>query len=128
MTRPTHAGILIVEPASQERADLIANFVARGWRVWHAADGPSAIQVCHAHADEIQVALVDLQLPGLEGSRVLAELNHVNPNLFRCAMTSAVSAYTAAAFRRLTSTPLFTKPIAVEQFDQVVRQQLTVSA
>ena len=57
------------------------------------------------------MALVDLQFPGLQGGRLLAELGQLAPDLARCAMSGGVNAYTASAFRRMSGTPLFTKPL-----------------
>lgn len=117
-------GVLIVERDSNERVRLARELEERGWRVWPAGDSESAIRLHREHGGEIHAALVDLQLPGLEGSRILAELGQATPGLFRCAMSAEVSPYTAAAFRRLTETPLFPKPVQAEQFDGVARKRI----
>lgn len=106
-------GLLIVEPNPQTRDALARGMEAHGWRVWAAADGAAAVETYRRHGDRIDVALVDLQLPGLQGARVLAELDQLNPALTRCAMSADVTPYTACAFRRLSDTPLFTKPLNV---------------
>jgi CheY-like chemotaxis protein len=106
-------GLLIVEPDPQVRDALARGMETRGWNVWAVADGTAAIETYQRYRDRIDVALVDLQLPGLEGARVLAELDQLNPALTRCAMSADVTPYTACAFRRLSDTPLFTKPLNV---------------
>jgi CheY-like chemotaxis protein len=106
-------GLLIVEPDPQIREALARGMEGHGWHVWAAADGPTALETYRQHRDGIDVALVDLQLPGLQGARVLAELDQLNPALMRCAMSADVTPYTACAFRRLSDTPLFTKPLNV---------------
>ena len=107
-------GLLVVEPNPQARAELARGLEGHGWHVWAAADGPAAVETYREHRDRIDVALVDLQLPGLQGARVLAELDQLNPGLARCAMSADVTPYTACAFRRLSDTPLFTKPLNVQ--------------
>jgi CheY-like chemotaxis protein len=107
-------GVLIVDPDPQSRAVLARGMEVQGWHVWVAADGRAAVETYRQNRESIDVALVDLQLPGLQGARVLAELNHLNPDLTRCAMSADVTPYTACAFRRLSDTPLFAKPLNVQ--------------
>jgi CheY-like chemotaxis protein len=106
-------GLLIVEPDPQLRDALIRGMESHGWQVWATADGATAVETYRRYQERIDVALVDLQLPGLQGARVLAELDQLNPALTRCAMSADVTPYTACAFRRLSDTPLFTKPLNV---------------
>jgi CheY-like chemotaxis protein len=106
-------GLLVVDPDPQARDALVRGMEGYGWHVWAAADGPAAVETYRRYRDRIDVALVDLQLPGLQGARVLAELDQLNPALTRCAMSADVTPYTACAFRRLSDTPLFAKPLNV---------------
>lgn len=104
-------GLLLVEPDPLVRSMLVPAMEGQGWRVWAVADGAAAVETYRAHPDRIDAALVDLQLPGLQGGRVLAELGQLDPGLTRCAMSADLTAYTASAFRRMSGTPLFTKPL-----------------
>src|SRR5262245_31319742 len=106
-------GLLLVEPDPLAREALARGMEGHGWQVWAVPDGAAAVELYRRHRDRIDVALVDLQLPGLQGARVLAELDQLNPDLMRCAMSADVTPYTACAFRRLSETPLFTKPLNV---------------
>lgn len=106
-------GLLIVDPDPRTRDALARGMEGHGWRVWAAGDGAAAVETYRQCGDRIDVVLVDLQLPGLQGARVLAELDQLNPDLARCAMSADVTPYTACAFRRLSDTPLFTKPLNV---------------
>ena len=117
----TARGLLLIDPNPLERQRLAEALENRGWKVWSVSDGPTAYELYRERPHEIHTALVDLQFPGLEGSRILAELGRIAPALFRCAMSGEVSEYTAAAFRRLTDTPLFPKPVKVEHLDAAMR-------
>jgi CheY-like chemotaxis protein len=103
--------VLLVDPDPRERDRLARELEACGWHVWAAPDAPSAVRTWAERRDEIAAAVVDLQLPGLQGSRVLAELGELAPGLPRFAMSADLSAYAAAAFRQLSDTPLFAKPV-----------------
>lgn len=104
-------GLLLVDPDPRVRDALACAMEGEGWHVWCAPDGAIAVETYHRHRDQIDAALVDLQFPGLQGGRLLAELGQLAPALIRCAMSGGVNAYTASAFRRMSGTPLFTKPL-----------------
>jgi DNA-binding NtrC family response regulator len=121
MTATQTKGVLIVDPDARARFQLQRDLEARGWSVWVAADGAGAVRAYRERPRDIDVALVDLQLPGLQGSQVLTELGQIAPSLHRCAMSADVSPYTAAAFRRLTDTRLFRKPLEIDRLDDALR-------
>lgn len=121
MTAVAPMGVLLVDPDPGERFRIKNGLEAFGWCVWDVPDAPTAVRTYADRRDAIRVAVVDLQLPGLQGSRVLAELGQLDPSLPRCAMSAEVPPYAAAAFRRLSNTPLFPKPVRVEQLDAVLR-------
>jgi CheY-like chemotaxis protein len=115
-------GVLIVDPDGGERSRLRRELEACGWAVWEAPDAPAAVTTYAERRTEIGAAVVDLQLPGLQGSRVLTELGRLCPALPRCAMSAALAPSAAAAFRRLSDTPLVPKPVSGPQLDAVLRK------
>jgi trehalose-phosphatase len=121
---PTHStapGVLVVDPDGAFRAEFAAAFRDLGWRVWTATESAGALDILRRRAGDIRVAVVDLQLSGLQGVRVLSELGHCAPHLVRCGMSAEVAAYTAAAFRRLSDTPLFAKPFDFQAVSATLR-------
>ena len=67
---PTH--ILLVEDAADLAQVLGRELKAAGYRVTHAADGESALQL--ARNDPFQIVILDWLLPGLDGLEVLRRL------------------------------------------------------
>ncbi len=118
-------GILIVDPAPAELRHLKLLLESYGWRVWAAADAANALRVFADQRTEIGAVVVDLQLPGLQGARVLAELGNLSPSLVRLAMSADLPAYAITAFRRLSATPLFEKPVRVREMDLLLRESMT---
>lgn len=104
-------GLLVLDPDPHQCDALASGMRGHGWRVWTAAEGTVAIDLYRRYHDQIDVALVDLQLPDLQGAQVLAELGRLDSALTRCAMSADVTPYSASAFRRLSVTPLFAKPV-----------------
>jgi CheY-like chemotaxis protein len=120
-------GLLIIDPDPRIRDALARGLEGRGWLVWLAADGPAALETYRQHRDRIDAALVDLQLPGLQGARMLAELDRLNPALACCAMSADVTPYTARAFRRISDTPLFAKPLDVSALALALHEMVTAA-
>ncbi|MCE9566718.1 MAG: response regulator [Planctomycetes bacterium] len=106
-------GLLVVDPDARQRVDLSREMKKHGWQVWVAGNSADAIKIYEELRHRIDIVLVDLLLPGLQGGSLLAEFAELAPHLIRCAMTGEVSPYAVAAFRRMSDTPLFTKPLSV---------------
>ena len=96
----------------------------QGWQVWEAHDGSAAMELYRQESDLIDIVLVDLQLPGLLGTRVLAELAEINPDLPTCATSANVGPYAASAFRRMSATPLFIKPMDVRSLSFILHEMI----
>lgn len=115
----TGPGMILLDSHEQARADLAAGMMALGWRVWQADTVERAVQQLEHHGDHVHVALVDLQLPGLQGARALSELGQSRPELIRCFLSEEVSPYMANAFGKLSDVPLFVKPLHAADADRL---------
>ena len=120
-------GLLVVDPDPRQRDALARGMHQLGWRVWASADCATALDAYREYRERIDAALVDLQLPGLQGARLLAELDRLGPGLTRCAMSADVTPYTASAFRRLSATPLFAKPVDAAALSFTLHELMTAA-
>jgi DNA-binding NtrC family response regulator len=120
MSATRTGGVLLVDPDPTERDRLRHELEAHGWVVCAVEDAAAALRLCEERRDEFRAAVVDLQLPGLQGARVLAGLGAVAPALTRVAMSAGLAPYSAAAFRRLTRTPLLAKPVSAHDLEAVL--------
>ena len=85
MPRPTNA--LIVDDEAHVRAFMKLMLRELGINeCWEAGDGVTALQLAQQHAP--QLILLDINLPGLNGLEVLAQLKEVNPD-FTVVMATA---------------------------------------
>jgi two-component system chemotaxis response regulator CheY len=85
MPRPTNA--LIVDDEAHVRAFMKLMLRELGINdCWEAADGVTAVQLAQQHAPEL--ILLDINLPGLNGLEVLAQLKEINPD-FAVVMATA---------------------------------------
>lgn len=85
MPRPTNA--LIVDDEAHVRAFMKLMLRELGINdCWEAGDGLTAVQLAQQHAPEL--ILLDINMPGLNGLEVLAQLKEVNPD-FAVVMATA---------------------------------------
>jgi two-component system, cell cycle sensor histidine kinase and response regulator CckA len=73
--------ILIVEDEELMRELLCDIIEGNGYTVYAASDGVEAIERYEQHRNEIAGVLLDLGLPGLDGTQVLMKLKSVNPDV-----------------------------------------------
>ena len=73
--------LLVVEDDSRIMSFLVKGLRAEGYATEQAADGAQAIDVAAALGDELDLVLLDLGLPGIDGRSVLRALRTSRPQL-----------------------------------------------
>jgi len=119
----SNLGIVILTPDSGQGIQLSGAMHQLGWKVWPCGSVAQANGLLDDASKNIRVAMIDLQLPGLQGARILAEWSRAYPTVLRCGMADVLP-YMATAYRKLSDTPLFSKPIRAEILDQKLREEL----
>jgi CheY-like chemotaxis protein len=80
--RPVNsATVLLVDDDESVRASLLALLRARGARVLAAADGQEAIDLFQERSDEVDVVVLDHNMPAITGTSVLRELRAIRPDI-----------------------------------------------
>jgi two-component system cell cycle sensor histidine kinase/response regulator CckA len=80
--------ILMVEDDQTLRRAVSNGLQKRGFSVIEASDGSVALDLIHAHKDEIDVVLLDVTLPGASSREVFEEVLRIQPDL-KVIVTSA---------------------------------------
>jgi CheY-like chemotaxis protein len=80
-------GILIVDDDPSVRMLLEQCLRDSGFPTWQAGDGLAALAVFDSHRDEIEVILLDVEMPVLDEPQTLAALRRRDP-LVRCCFMS----------------------------------------
>jgi DNA-binding response OmpR family regulator len=91
-----------------------------GYDVLSAADAPSAIELVTASARPLDLAVVDIRLPGMDGMDLVATLRQSQPAL----PVLFISGIGDASERHRVSDPLLAKPFEVDEFRQRVRDAI----
>jgi DNA-binding response OmpR family regulator len=63
--------VLLVEDDPTLRSTLTFNLTREGYRVLTAADGPSALEIVASEGARLDLMIIDVMLPGLNGYQVL---------------------------------------------------------
>jgi DNA-binding NtrC family response regulator len=119
----TTGATLLVADDDPVARDLLTEVLVRdGYRVRAAADGETCL---HAAADEpVDLALVDLRMPGLDGLAVLRRLSAIQPGLPVVILTAFGSIDTAIEAIRAGAYDYLSKPFRMEEIRLVVRRAL----
>ncbi|MDH3641456.1 MAG: ATP-binding protein, partial [Gammaproteobacteria bacterium] len=77
----TGGGVLVADDDAQVRAAAERILVRAGYSVTVAEDGASALAYFEQHIDEIDLALLDVLMPGLDGTETLIAMRNIDPDL-----------------------------------------------
>ncbi len=93
---PGRGTVLFVEDEDPLRIATATALQKIGFSVISAADGPTALELFRAQAEDIGVVVLDLRLPGLPGQEVFRQIRAIKPEM-KVMFTSAYDAKTADA-------------------------------
>ncbi len=111
--------VLIVDDNATNCEILVKRLSAWGMRPAEAPDGPGALQALHqalAHREPYQVAIVDMQMPGMDGE-ALGRVVKADPRLAATQlvmMTSLVSSGEARRLQQIGFAAYLTKPARIQ--------------
>lgn len=72
--------VLVIDDEADVREVVQDMLTARGFRVLEAADGSQGVEQFRRHADEIDVVVLDMAMPGKSGAEVFHELIAIRPD------------------------------------------------
>jgi DNA-binding response OmpR family regulator len=112
--------ILVVDDEQGILRLLQRALAEEGYDVLPAADAPGAIELVRASARPLDLAVVDIRLPGIDGVDLVATLRRSQPAL----PVLFISGNGDASERNRVSDPLLTKPFEMDEFRQCVRDAI----
>jgi PAS domain S-box-containing protein len=122
---PQGVTMLIVEDENMLRSALSMMLRQAGVEVFEAADGSSAIEVLRVKGGKIDVMVLDMTLPGVSSSEVVAEAIKVRPDI-RVMFTSAYRREAVAEAMDIVQIHDFIeKPFRVADFMKKLRSILS---
>jgi CheY-like chemotaxis protein len=117
--------VLVVEDEAQLRLAVSKMLRKKGFAVIEASDGSSALEQVRAHADEIDIILLDITLPGISSREVFDEARRLRPGL-KIILTSAYSRETVdASFAGLQFESFVRKPFQLAELIRLLQGALS---
>jgi CheY-like chemotaxis protein len=116
-------GVLVVDDQECIRGVLEVGLRGQGAAVWLAAGGREAVGVYRDRQQDIDVVLLDVCMPGLDGPHTLVELRKLNPRVRCCFMSGDLGGYTERELRTLGGAAVFHKPFQLPDVARVLSQQ-----
>jgi len=114
--------ILIVDDEALYRQLLTSRLGRAGYRLSEAADGEAALE-CAQHGG-IDLALVDIKMPGIDGIEVLKRLKVLDPLIEVVILTGHGNVDTAISAMKLGAFDYLSKPYKLTELDIVVERAL----
>jgi CheY-like chemotaxis protein len=102
--------ILVVEDEAAVLDMLDVALRHYGFAVRLAASGQAAVELYRQHHESIALALLDVQMPGLDGPSTLAALKRLNPGLRCCFMSGHTGKYGVEELLDMGAAHVFMKP------------------
>lgn len=118
----TAPGLLVVDDEVMLLSLLRTFFTRQGFQVWACASGEQATAVYRQHQRAIDVVLLDVRMPGLDGPQTLAELRTINSTVRACFMTGHAGDYTAEQLHAMGALRLIDKPFQLAALADELRR------
>jgi CheY-like chemotaxis protein len=114
--------VLVVDDDEPVRTLLELGLRRCGFTVRMAANGREAVEMYRRHRDDIAAALLDVQMPGLDGPGTLVALKGLDPDLPCCFVTGDPGTYEVEDLLALGASCVLYKPFRLGEVVEVVRQ------
>lgn len=114
--------VLVVDDEVLVRTLLRTVLDREGFAVSAATNGREAVSLYRKLGAEIDLVLLDVRMPGLDGPRTLASLQQMDPGVACCFMTGHSGEYTEADLLRRGAARVFAKPFGLGELGSLLWQ------
>jgi CheY-like chemotaxis protein len=111
----------VVDDEHFVRSMLQLGLERNGFEVWLASDGREAIDLYRQHRHRIDVVLLDVRMPDLDGPGTLDALRALNPGIAACFMSGDTGAYDAQELLQRGAAHVITKPFHLDPLANTLR-------
>jgi two-component system response regulator (stage 0 sporulation protein F) len=121
-------GILVVDDDVGVRALLNDALWQQGFIVWLAGNGLQALELYQELSAEIDLVLLDIQMPHLDGPHTLTALQRLHPGVCCCFMTADCGYYCEKDLLERGAAHIFRKPFRLLEMAQALWDMVNDSA
>jgi len=108
-------GILVVDDDVGVRALLSEVLWQQGFIVWLAGNGLQALELYKELGTDIDLVLMDIQMPRLDGPQTLTALKRLHPGICCCFMTADTGNYSEKELFERGAIHIFRKPFRLHE-------------
>ncbi len=119
---PRKTGVLVVDDEKIVRGFLALGLRSAGFAIWQADSGLQALELYRAHRDEIDVVLLDVRMPGMNGAQTFAALRELDPAVPCCFMSGDPGDVSISALLARGAAGFVAKPFSVADVTALVRK------
>ncbi|MDX2242417.1 MAG: response regulator [Leptolyngbyaceae cyanobacterium bins.302] len=112
--------ILVVDDEVAIREVTRATLEAYNYRVLTAQDGVDAISVYVHHRDEIDLVLIDMMMPSMDGPTTIRTLQKIDPQIKIIVVSGLLSKYQSTNLALLNVAACLPKPYTVEELIKII--------
>jgi signal transduction histidine kinase/CheY-like chemotaxis protein len=113
--------VLVIDDEPPVRAATVAILSSSGYRILEADGGEAAIRLFAAHRAEVDVVLLDLAMPGINGEQTLLELKKLRPDLPVVLLTAYAEDELRLCAIRTQLAGIVAKPFSYEELVNAVK-------
>jgi CheY-like chemotaxis protein len=121
---PPEPGILVVDDDRAVRGMLTLLLPRHGFTVWAAASGQAAVDLYAQRQEQIDLVLLDVSMPDLDGPQTLRALRGINPQVRCCFMSGYGGVYTDQELLGMGAIRFFAKPFRLSELVRELREVL----
>jgi two-component system CheB/CheR fusion protein len=114
--------VLVVDDEELIRNYCRSALVPYGYQVLLARDGPESIRLFQENADQIGLVLLDVAMPGLDGSQTLERIREIRPDVPVVVCSGFGDVEVEARFIGKQIAGFFPKPYTVKQLARKVKE------
>jgi two-component system, cell cycle sensor histidine kinase and response regulator CckA len=119
---PSRGTIMVVDDEDGIRRYAGRILQGMGFGTIMAADGPEALEKFREHADEVDLVLLDVFMPRMDGDDVLREMRRIRPELEAVLISGYQDAVLSDKFDRSALSAFLYKPFATADFVERVEK------
>jgi DNA-binding NtrC family response regulator len=118
----TEAQVLVVDDEPHYRELLTERLQRKGWTALTAGDGREALAAVEGRP--VDVALVDIMMPGMDGLELLRRLKEADPFIQAIVLTGHANIDTAIQAMKLGAFDYLSKPYKLSELDIVIERAM----
>jgi CheY-like chemotaxis protein len=118
-------GILVADDMALILTLLKFELESRGLAVWLAVDGDDAVDLYRRHRDDIDLVLLDVHMPGLDGPHTLEALQRLDPAVVACFMSGNLGTHTEEELLDRGAARVFSKPFCTAEVADSLQELLS---